>query len=113
MNWQMDKSPSPSGRGSGPRFSHTFAEGGRTSMIPDDHLDFLQAVWARRSTYTYVFFALNILVLLLMALAGGSTSAPTLMAFGVKSNADIAIGQCWRFVTPICIHIALLYLFFN
>src|SRR5947199_9592695 len=82
-------------------------------MIPDDHLDFLQAVWARRSTYTYVFFALNILVFLLMALAGGSTSAPTLMAFGVKSNAEIAKGQWWRFVTPIFIHIGLLHLFFN
>ena len=41
-------------------------------MIPEDHLEFLQAVWTRRATYTYVFFGLNIAVFLLMALAGGS-----------------------------------------
>jgi rhomboid protease GluP len=82
-------------------------------MIGEDHLEFLQAIWTRRPTYTYVFFAINIVVFVLMALAGGSGNEPTLMAFGVKSNAAIAQGQWWRFVTPIFIHIGLLHLFFN
>src|SRR5215510_8629417 len=82
-------------------------------MLPDNHLELLQAVWTRRPLYTYIFFALNILIFLLMALAGGSTNEPTLLAFGVKDNAEIAHGQWWRFITPIFIHIGMLHLFFN
>ena len=77
-------------------------------MIAEDHFDFLQAVWTRRYTFTYLFFGLNILVFLLMAFAGGSSNEPTLMAFGVKSNAEINDGQWWRFVTPIFLHIGLI-----
>src|SRR5947199_9184949 len=82
-------------------------------MIPEDHLDFLQAVWTRRPRFTYIFLAINIVIFLLMSLAGGTTSEETLMAFGVKSNAQIDQDQLWRFVTPIFIHIGLLHLFFN
>src|SRR5689334_14459251 len=82
-------------------------------MVPEDHLDFLHAVWTRRSTFTYVFFGINILIFILMALAGGSTNELTLLAFGVKHNDEIARGQWWRFITPIFIHIGLLHLLFN
>jgi rhomboid protease GluP len=81
-------------------------------MVPDDHLEFLHAVWTRRPQFTYIFFGANILIFFLMALTGGSTDQ-SLIAFGVKSNAEIAQGQWWRFVTPIFIHIGLLHLFFN
>ena len=82
-------------------------------MIPEQHLEFLQAVWTRRTPYTYFFFGLNIFIFILMAFAGGSTNEPTLTAFGVKSNAQIDGGQWWRFVTPIFLHIGLLHIFFN
>jgi membrane associated rhomboid family serine protease len=82
-------------------------------MVPDNHLEFLQAVWTRRPLYTYVFLGFNIFIFLLMALAGGSTNEPTLMAFGVKHNGQIAAGQWWRFITPIFIHIGMLHLLFN
>src|SRR5215510_7556190 len=82
-------------------------------MIPDDHLEFLHAVWTRGSRFTYIFLAVNLLIFLLMSLAGGTTNQSILMAFGVKSNPEIDQGQVWRFVTPIFIHIGLLHLFFN
>ena len=81
-------------------------------MIPGEHFEFLHAIWARRTPFTYVFLAVNISIFLLMAFAGGTTDV--LMAFGMKSNAEIDQGrQIWRFVTPIFIHIGLLHLFFN
>jgi len=82
-------------------------------VIAEDHLEFLQTIWARRPIFTYIFLGINIAIFVLMALGGGSTNQATLLAFGVKSNPEIARGQWWRFVTPICIHIGMLHLFFN
>jgi rhomboid protease GluP len=81
-------------------------------MLPENDLEFLHAVWTRRPFYTYIFLGVNILIFLLMALAGG-TDELTLRAFGVKDNASIAEGQWWRFITPMFIHIGMLHLFFN
>jgi len=82
-------------------------------MVQEDHLEFLHTVWNRRPLFTYIFLGVNIAIFLLMALAGGSTNESTLMAFGVKSNPQIARGEWWRFITPIFIHIGMLHLFFN
>src|SRR5262245_57817063 len=48
-----------------------------------------------------------------MTFAGGATNPATLLAFGMKSNAQIDSGEYWRLITPIFIHIGLLHLMFN
>lgn len=76
-------------------------------------LEFLQAFWSRRAVVAYSLFAFNIIVFILMTLAGGSENPSTLMGFGVKSNMEIDNGETWRFITPIFLHIGILHLAFN
>jgi membrane associated rhomboid family serine protease len=76
-------------------------------------LTFVHMMWTRKVAVTYVIFAFNILLFLVMEFAGGTTSEYTLLAFGAKHNPSIDQGEIWRFVTPIFIHIGLLHIFFN
>jgi len=82
-------------------------------MIDERYADFLQMFWSRRTPVTYVLFGLNILIFLLMGLAGGSRNELMLLGFGVKSNVLIDQGEIWRMVTPIFLHIGPLHIFFN
>lgn len=62
---------------------------------------------------TYVLISLNLILFLLMAIAGGSTKTSVLIQFGAKVNALILQGEVWRFFTSMFLHIGFLHLAFN
>lgn len=62
---------------------------------------------------TYILIALNLIVFILMTLAGGSTREDILILFGAKVNELILQGQFWRFFTSMFVHIGFFHLAFN
>jgi membrane associated rhomboid family serine protease len=82
-------------------------------VIEQHDYEFLQTFWTRRAIVAYSVFAFNILIFILMTIAGGSENDSTLLAFGAKANWLIQQGEVWRFVTPIFLHIGWLHLLFN
>ena len=85
-------------------------------MHNEEEIRFLQNLYNRPVFVTYVLFAVNCLIFLLMELAGGTsgaTAGPILLGFGAKSNFEMDQGEIWRLVTPIFIHIGFLHMLFN
>lgn len=63
--------------------------------------------------FTYLFVAIQVIVFLLMEVAGGSTNTSVLIHFGAKVNWLVLEGEWWRLFAPIFLHIGLLHLFMN
>ena len=71
------------------------------------------AVPAHRVWVTWLLIAINVLVLVLMEMNGGSQRTSTLIAFGAKVNSLINQGQVWRLFTSMFLHIGLIHLAVN
>lgn len=69
--------------------------------------------WDNQPFVTYGFLGIMIVVFLLQTINGGSTSGWTLVRFGAKVNELILLGQWWRLLTPMFVHIGIPHILFN
>jgi rhomboid protease GluP len=73
----------------------------------------LTGQFKERPYLTFLLIITNLILFLLMTLAGGSTRSNVLVLFGAKVNSLIIQGEIWRLFTNIFLHIGFLHLSFN
>ncbi|WP_223875891.1 rhomboid family intramembrane serine protease [Paucilactobacillus kaifaensis] len=62
---------------------------------------------------TQIVVAVQVIVFILMTLAGGSTDTSVLVEFGARVSILIQEGQWWRLITPVFLHIGLMHIVVN
>ncbi|BAP85472.1 membrane protein [Paucilactobacillus hokkaidonensis JCM 18461] len=62
---------------------------------------------------TQAVVAIQVIVFILMTLAGGSTNTSVLVEFGARVSVLIQDGQWWRLITPVFLHIGLMHIVIN
>ena len=70
-----------------------------------------KTMWVPRVTYCLI--VLNVAVFILDQLCAKLYDLPLLFMWGAKINDQIAVGQYWRFLTPMFLHAGLIHLLVN
>lgn len=73
----------------------------------------LKQLWERQPVVTYALLATNLLIFLLMTLAGGSTDPAVLIRFGAQERDLVLQGEFWRLLMACFLHIGLWHLALN
>lgn len=66
-----------------------------------------------RPRFARVFIGINVVIWLLMTLAGGSEDSRVLIQFGANYSPLVAQGEIWRLFTANFLHIGIVHLMFN
>lgn len=69
--------------------------------------------WRTKPFVTYLFLIIIGIMYFIMTIDGGSQNILTLVKYGAKFNLSIMIGEWWRFITPVFLHIGTSHLIFN
>ena len=72
----------------------------------------MKEAW-QKAPLTSLIILIQVLVFILMTLAGGSTNSQVLVEFGARYTPLIKAGEWWRLITPGFVHIGLTHLVVN
>lgn len=69
--------------------------------------------WQRKPFVTYGLLGLTVFMFLLQTLRGGSQNPFVLYELGAKVNELIVLGEWWRLITPVFLHIGVEHILLN